>query len=198
MSAVCLSSTVPKARFCIFDWDEARVSTPDKEVVIRPITETATIILPCRFTFDSRMYFAFRKINLTGKAGFRAAFFRSRSIAAMISQCKRLHFGPSFLRATSIPAMRLLLHREIGNANFDHRALPSALGAGRILRRLNLVRWLFRPHSENASTKCSDPGVITKEDASGLERIIGPSIVRKIPAAIRRTRQYHDLLAILR
>src|SRR5215471_7603946 len=103
MSAVCPSSAVPKARFCIFDWDEALVSTPDKEVVIRPITETATIILPCRFTFDSRMYFAFRKINLTGKAGFRAgkagfraAFFRSRSIAAMISQCKRLHLEAAF------------------------------------------------------------------------------------------------------
>src|SRR5262249_23189075 len=106
--------------------------------------------------------------------------------------------GRRFLRATSVPAMRLLLHREIGDANFDHRALPSALGARRILRRVHLVRWLFRPHSENASTKCSDPGVITKEDASGLERIIGPSIVRKTPAAIRRTCQYHDLLAILR
>src|SRR5215472_10883890 len=106
--------------------------------------------------------------------------------------------GRHLLRANSIPMMRLLLRREIGDANFDHRPLPSALGAGRILDRLNLVRWLFRPHSENASTKCSYPGVITKEDASGLERIIGPSIVRKIPAAIRRTRQNHDLLAILR
>src|SRR5215472_1914698 len=93
MSADGPSSGVPKARFCICDWDEARGSTPDKEVVIRPITETATIILPRRFTFDSRMYFVFRKIKPHWQSQGWAAFFRSRSISAMIRQCKRLHCG---------------------------------------------------------------------------------------------------------
>src|SRR5579871_4191766 len=100
----------------------------------------------------------------------------------------------------SLPQTNATRSVEIRDAHPDHRALmpgPSRLLGVGVRGRHLLVRGLLRPYSVHTPVERSNPAIVPEEDAAHFEEIVGPRVIEKATAMVRRPRQYHRLPLVL-
>jgi hypothetical protein len=83
--------------------------------------------------------------------------------------------------------LRLRLHAviKVRDSNANNRPVFTGMFVlWFVLGRRNVVRF-FSPHTVDAPTEGSNSGVVTEEDATGLEGFLGPSVIREGTSVVR-------------